>query len=254
MSTPASPMTQNLQRALSEGARIINTFAAPSKTFSDIRRSARWYVPWLLMAVLGCAFSYTVQKQIGWEQIQQTQVRLGPAAQREQIEKMPPAQREQQMRIGLKITKFFGYAFPTIFSILWLAIVALVLWATFSFGAGVVVRYGQALAIVMYASLPTIIKSMMGIAVLMAGVDPDNFIIQNPVGTNPGYYMNIDETPRFLYGVASGLDPIMFWVLFLTALGFVYVGKAKKGTAMAIVFGWYAVFVLASSGLGAMFS
>ena len=46
----------------------------------------------------------------------------------------------------------------------------------------------------------------------------------------------------------------MIWTLVLTAIGFSSVSKVKRSTALLIVFGWYLIFVLASTGLGAAFS
>ena len=43
-----SPSSTAVAPPMSEGARIINTFIAPSKTFTDLRRSAAWWAPFLL--------------------------------------------------------------------------------------------------------------------------------------------------------------------------------------------------------------
>ena len=58
----------------------------------------------------------------------------------------------------------------------------------------------------------------------------------------------------FLYSVASSIDIFLIWTLVLTAIGFTCVSKVKRGTALAIVFGWWIVFTLAAAGLGALFS
>ena len=59
---------------LSEGARIINTFIAPSKTFTDLRRNANWWAPWLLISVFGLLFVFVMGKQIGFEQISKNSI------------------------------------------------------------------------------------------------------------------------------------------------------------------------------------
>jgi hypothetical protein len=254
MSSPATPPPESTGvPPLSEAQRIINVFVAPRQTFTDIRRSARWWVAWLFTAIFSLAFSFTIAQQIGWQQIQETQIRIGPESRREQIEKLPPEQRAQQMRFGLMITKAIGYGYP-VFNLIALLVMALVLWGTFSFGAGADVRFGQTMAIVVYASLPSIVRAVLGIVVVMAGVDPENYIIQNPVGTNLGYYLDITTTPRFLYSLATSVDLISLWVLWLTAVGFMCVAKVKKGTAYGLVFGWWAVVSLAFAGLAAIFA
>ena len=41
---------------VSQGQRIINTFVAPSKTFADLKRSASWWLPFLLMSLASLLF------------------------------------------------------------------------------------------------------------------------------------------------------------------------------------------------------
>jgi len=41
---------------LSEPARVLNTFFAPRKTFTDLRRSASWWLPFLISAIVSTIF------------------------------------------------------------------------------------------------------------------------------------------------------------------------------------------------------
>lgn len=248
MSAADTPMVPEPQPKLSEMDRILNIFSAPSKTFADIKRSANWLPAWLLLFAVGFAVCYTVGQRVGWQAVFESDIKMAPAARQAQMEQMPAEQRAG----AAKFTKYMYYAFPVI-GLIFLTIIALVQWATFSFGVGGDVRFGQSLAIVIYASLPSVVKSLLVILILMLKV-PEDFFFQNPIGTNPGYYLNVGDTPRFLFNVATGLDIFMIWTLVLTAIGFSVVGKVKQGTAYAVVFGWYAVFLLAGSALGAAFS
>jgi hypothetical protein len=257
MSAPVTPAPETLssgQPALSEPQRIINTYVAPSKTFADIRRSAKWWGPFLLTLIVSYAFSFSVGKKVTWEQVNQTQMQMAPESRRQQLENLPPDQRARQEAISLKITKGIAVAIPFLATI-FLIIVAAILMATFKFGVGAEVGFWQSVAIVMYASLPGVIRYLLAIVVVWMGVqDPSDFMIQNPFGSNPGYYMSFHDTPRFLYSVASAVDVFMIWTLILTAIGFSVVTKKSRGTSMAIVFGWWLLFVLVSSGLGAAFA
>ena len=55
--------------ALSQGERVIDTFIAPSKTFTDILRSQSWWLPFLIIIVIGYGFIFAVEKKVGWEQV-----------------------------------------------------------------------------------------------------------------------------------------------------------------------------------------
>ena len=236
---------------LSEPQRIINTFIAPSKTFTDLRRSAAWWGPFILMSLVSTFFVYEVDHNIGFHKVVENQIQLSPKAQR-QMEQMPAADREHAIQQQTKFWRGFSYGYPAII-LIWNVIVAAVLFATFKFAASADVKFKIALAIVMYASLAITVRSVLAAASIAAGAAPDSFTFQNPVASNPGYFLNPADSP-FLYSVLSALDVFMIWTLFLTALGFTYTTKVKRSTAMLIVFGWYFVFVICSAGFGAMFS
>jgi hypothetical protein len=250
---PNSPVsTPTSQPApLSEGARIINTFIAPSKAFTDLRRSAAWWAPFLLMVIVSVAFVYVAGERVGFRKAMENQMQSQPKAQA-RLENLPPDQREQQMEQGAKVTKIIAYAFPAI-QLLILFLIAAVMFATFKFAAGADVSFKISLAIVMYASLPGLLRAILAVVSLLAGGNVDSFTLQNPVATNPGYFMNAADSP-LLYSLASSLDIFLIWTLILTAIGFTCVSKVKRSAALAIVFGWWAVLTLTGAALGAAFS
>jgi hypothetical protein len=236
---------------LSQGARIVNTFIAPSKTFTDLRRSAQWWAPFLLMVVISVVFVYTAGQKIGFRKIMDNQMQAQPKTQ-ERLEKLPADQREARLENGAKVTAVISYVFPVITFVIWL-IIALALFATFKLAAGANVSYKVSLAIVIYAALPLMLKTLLALLSVAAGMSPDSFSFQNPVATNPGYFMNPADNV-FLYSLATNLDIFLIWTLVLTAIGFTCVSKVKKGTAYGIVFGWWALFALAGAALGSAFS
>lgn len=247
---PASPSTPE-PAPLSEGARIVDTFIAPSKTFTDLRRNASWWGPFLLMIVVSTVFVYTAGQKIGFRKIMENQMQAQPKAQ-ERLEKLPADQREQQMAAGSKFTAVISYAFPVITLIIWL-IIAGALFGTFKFAAGADLTFKISLAIVIYAALPLMVKTLLALLSVVAGISPDSFSFQNPVATNPGYFMSPSDSV-FLYSLGSALDIFMIWTLALTAIGFSCVSKVKRGTSFAIVFGWWAFFSLAGAALSGAFS
>lgn len=245
----SSPTTE--AAPLSQGARIINTFIAPSKTFTDLRRSAAWWAPFLLMTIVSIIFVYIAGQKIGFRKIMDNQMQAQPKAQA-RLEQLPPDQRERQLEGGAKVTAIISYCFPILTLIIWL-IIATALFATFKVGAGADVSFGVSFAIVIYSALPLMLKTILATVSVLAGLNPDSFSFQNPAATNPGYFMNPADG-LFLYGLATALDIFMIWTLVLTAIGFTCVSKVKRGTAFAIVFGWWAVLTLATTGLSAAFS
>ncbi len=244
---PASPQVAATP-PLSEAARIVNTFIAPSKTFTDLRRSAAWWGPFLLMAIVSTIFVYSVGEKIGFRKVMENQMQAQPKSQA-RLEKLPADQREAQLQAGAKFTGVISYVFPLISLVIWL-IIAAALFGTFKFAGGDI-PFKVSLAIVIYAGLPLMVKSLLGILSVVAGMSPDSFSFQNPIASNPGYFMNPADGV-FLYSLASGIDIFMIWTLVLTAIGFTCVSKVKRGTSFAIVFGWWAVFTLAGAALAGL--
>lgn len=242
-STPSVP-------PLSEGARILNTFLAPSKTFTDLRRSAAWWGPWILISVVTLFFYYTVQRQVTFEQISKNQV--AHSARADQFEKLPPDQQARQMAISSKIIAVTSYGSPLMILFISL-IVTVVLWATFKVGAAADTTFGQAYAITLYAWLPGIVGALLGIISLFAGANPEGFDINNPVGTNPAYYLDPETTGKFVRGMASSLDVLSIWTIVLIGIGYACTSKVKRSTAITIVAVWYLVFKLATSALQSLF-
>jgi hypothetical protein len=248
---PTAPAPTPESAGLSESARIVNTFIAPSKTFTDLRRSAAWWAPFLLMVIISTAFVYTAGQKIGFRRIMENQMQAQPKAQA-RLEKLPADQREEQMQKGAKFTGIISYIFPFITLVIWVIIAAL-LFATFKFAVAADVTFKVSLAIVVFANLPLMLKTVLAMVSVAAGMSPDSFSFQNPLATNPGYFMNPADSP-FLYSVASSLDIFLIWTLILSAIGFTCVSKVKRGTAFAVVFGWWVVLSLAGAALGAAFA
>lgn len=234
MAIPPNPPTP-----LSPAARITNVFFAPSKTFVDLRNSASWWVPWVLISIVSLMFVYAMDRQVGFEQISRNEIARNPKT-AEQFDKLPADQRAKNLQISASIARYASYGVPIIQLVSFL-IVAGVLMGTFNLAAGASVPFKTALAIVLYASVPSIIGALLGIVSLFAGVDPAGFQARNPVATNPAYFMD-PAGNKFLYAMASALDVFVIWGIILMGIGFACNSKVKRGTAIAIVAGWYLVY------------
>jgi hypothetical protein len=240
---------------LSEGARIVDTFIAPSKTFADLRRNASWWVPWILISIVSVAFIYVVDRQVGFDQV--TRNEIAKSSRAEQFEKLPPDQKAKQLQFSTNLTRYLSYATP-VFALVAFVVIAGVLLGTFNLAVGASVSFKTALAIVTYGSLPSILHAVLGMIAMMAGgmsgsLDKEAFNIRNPVATNPAYFMDPSGN-KFLYGMASALDVFVLWSCVLIGIGFAYNSKVKRGTAIGIMLAWYLGYKLLGSGLAVLFS
>src|SRR5258708_13259726 len=126
----AIPSPAHEQAPLSEGARIVITFIAPTTPFSDLCRNDAWWAPFLLMVAVSTVFVYTAGQKIGFRKIMENQMQAQPK-QQARLEQLPPDQREEQLQRGTKITQIISYTSPLLTLIICLTIPPL-LFSTFN--------------------------------------------------------------------------------------------------------------------------
>jgi hypothetical protein len=244
-SVAASP---DLTAPLSETQRVVDTFVAPSKTFTDILRKATFWGPLLVLILVAVGFSFGVQQKVGWDKVFENNMHQQPSRE-EQFEKLSADQQATQKAVGVKITEVITYCYPVII-LIFTAIFALLIWVTANFIFGGSSKFGQVFAVNMYANLVMNIKYLLAIVALFAGLAPDSFLIQNPVGTNVGYFLSTDA-PKWLAALCAHLDLFEIWSVLLTTLGISIVAKVSRGKAAAAVIGWWLIFVLVGVGIAA---
>jgi hypothetical protein len=234
---------------LSQVARFIDTFIAPSKTFNDIRRNASWWLPFVIVCILSFAFAYTVLHKVGLPTLVDSIIHQN-ASLSDRIANSPPDQ-VARIRSSIEMQFRFMYVAPVIILIVGL-IVSGIFMATTNFGFGGRVKYGQMAAVWFYGTLPLLFISILTIITLYAGMQSDNFNIKNTVGTNIGYFLQGGETPRWLVTLLSSFDVFAIWSAMLVTMGISIVAGIKRSSAAIIVFGWWALYVLLQTAMTAI--
>ena len=129
---------------LNQWQRVANTFAAPSKTFEDIKRGNRsWWLPLILLALSGYILFGVISYNIGMQQMVDNQMRMNPKAQ-VRTEQMTPEQRARVSKVSLEFTQGVFWVTPVI-GIAGAALVSMVLLVTVNFGFGGRAKYGRSL-------------------------------------------------------------------------------------------------------------
>jgi Yip1 domain len=236
---------------LSQVQRVIYTFTSPSKTFTDIKRSTSWWLPFVLTIVFGYGLFGAIQAKVGWEQVAENSIKQSPK-QAEEMDKLPPDQRASRMKITVIATQISFAALP-IFALIGTAVIAGVLLATVNFGFGGKATFWQAFSVTWFAGLPGLFKVILGSIALFAGLDPESFNVKNFAGTNIGYYLPPD-TNKALMALATSIDITTIWTLVLAAIGISIVAGIKRSGGYIAVFGWWIVTVLMGVGIAVAFS
>lgn len=235
---------------LSEGQRLAYTFFAPSKAFTDLRRNASWWGPYLIIAITSILFVFVVDQKVGFPKVVDNMMQLRPK-QAEKIDRLPPDQKLQIMDRQVTFTKFLSYSIPIVALIVY-AILAGVLFVTLKL-VGADIQFKSLYALIVYSRLPQVFMALLAILSLLAGSSSDGFNIENPVATNAGYFIGPEGSP-VLRTLLTPFDVLSLWSLILTAIGLTCISKVKRGTAFAVVFGWFVIVVLVRVAFAAAFS
>jgi len=239
---------------LSQWQRVANTFTAPSKTFEDIKRGNKsWWLPFVIIAIVGYIFFAAVFVEIGMQKVVDNQIKLDPKTE-ERMAQATPEQREMGTKISLYITEGIFIANPALI-LGFIALLSLGLWGTINFVFGGKATYGSILSVWMFSTLPTIVKTLLGIVVIFVGGEPDTFNIKNFAPTNVAAFAfpNPAEANKALYALASSLDVVTIWTLVLLGMGTAIVAGVKRSSGYIAVFGWWAIFLLFGVGIAAIF-
>jgi Yip1 domain len=238
---------QSAEPGLSQVERVVDTFVAPKKTFTDILRNTSWWLPFLLLVLVTLGSTAVVEKQVGWERVSENQIQQNPK-QEEAMANLTPEQRASQLRLSAKITRYISWG-SFVLILVFVAIFALIYWGSFNFGLGAKTTFGQMFAVCMYASLPRLLIGLLSIVTLLFGNSADAYDIRNPVGTNLAYYLT-DSGPA-LKTALSFFDLLGLWQLALLILGTAIVAKVSTGKAAAVVVGWWILGLIISVGIAA---
>ncbi|HWA94196.1 MAG TPA: YIP1 family protein [Terracidiphilus sp.] len=232
---------------LTQMQRVTYTFGSPSKTFQDIERGNKsWWMPWLIMVVIAYLFFAAITMRVGWAQVAQNVIHMDPKAEA-RMEQVPENQRQISMKFTQYLTEGIFAASPVTI-LIYGAIVSLVLWGTINFIFGGKAKFGGIFAVWMYAMLPLIFKSLLGILVLFVGMAPESFNLKNSAPTNIGAFLSPTETSAALYRLASAIDFTTIWSMILLSIGLATVAKVKRSSGYFAVFGWWVLIVVISVG------
>lgn len=221
--------------------RLAGVFISPGETFADIARKPDFIAPLILSIVAAIAYTESMLAKIGMERMMQTAMQ-----QSKQQVTLTPEQMQQQVKIGTIFTHIAGALGSPIFLIIVAALGLLFINAFFGAKAG----FKTAFSVACYASMVSLISTGMSIAMVFFG-DPEHFNPQNPVPTNPGFFMNPLESSKPLLALAGSIDIFSFWLMALFGIGFSHASgrKAKSLSVFFCFFGVWLVYILGKVGL-----
>jgi hypothetical protein len=215
--------------------RIIGVLFSPDATFASIARRPDWVVPLVLLLLVAMAAGVIMAPHIDF----------GAAAREamEQNKNTTPEQIDKAVRISASIGKVFTYLAPVLSLIGLLVIAGVVLLAFRIFGGEG--DFKQAFSVTCYASVPTIIKSIVTLIIVVAkgGIIPAQ-ALATIVRSNLGFLVDYKTNP-VAFALLSSFDIFSVWFLALLIIGFSYVARVSKvKSAVTIISLWVIVLLL----------
>jgi len=243
---PLQPQPERPQLSeMSEAARLAGVFFSPGQAFADIARRPRWWIPVILIAILGTVYLNAFTQRVGWESVIRPAIERLPNAQT-----MTVQQREQAIATASRLYQYLGYGGSAVGTLFYVFIVAVLLLFLFDtmMSAGIGVK--RMMGIVAYGFLPLVVQTALSMVVLFLK-DPEEFNLQNPLMFNVGAYLSPDS-PAVLRALGSSIDMFSLWIIVLLAIGVSAAGrKISFGKAFtAIALSW-SLFVCAKIAFAA---
>jgi hypothetical protein len=215
--------------------RIIGVLFSPDATFASIARRPDWVVPLVLLLLVSLAAGIIIAPHVDF----------GAAAREamEQNKNASPEQIDRAVRISASIGKVFTYISPVLSLIGLLLIAGVCLLAFRIFGGEG--DFKQAFSVTCYSSMPTIIKSVVTLIIIVAkGGIISAQALQTLVRSNLGFLVDYKTKPM-AFALLSSFDIFSLWFLALLIIGFAYVARVSKvKSAVTIISLWILVLLL----------
>jgi hypothetical protein len=243
MSPENAPAVEPEEAGMSEISRLTGVFFEPSKAFADIAERPRWFVPLLIVVLASIVFLVVFSYHVGWQGLIEETMNTPRMLQ------MQPEQRHQTEAV---LQRFYPVLAPLGALIAVPVMDLITAGILMGIASGIMsagIRFKQFFAVACYAGLTAVVTQVLA-TVVMFLKPPDQFNLRNPIAFNLGAFLDPNAHSKAIYTLASGLDVIAFWGIFLTAVGIKAAAGKKLSLGMALLAAcvpWAAMLLLKSA-------
>ncbi len=234
------PIPENM----SEIGRLAGVFFSPMQAFADVARRPRWWIPMILLGIVGTVGVVAFSQHIGWDQVIRKSLDQGN-------QNMTAEQRQQAVALLSRFLPLVAYLAP-----IGAALVIVLISTVFIFLTNVVmgadVRFPAMLGVVGYSAIPpTIVLTALTILVMFLK-NPEDFDPNNPLAFNVGAFLP-DGTAKWLVSLGGSIDLFSFWRIGLLAGGLSATSpKLNFGKALFVVVFPWALYVAGKTAIAAI--
>lgn len=214
-------------------SRLIGIITAPGATFASVVAHPKWLVMYLLTAVIMAVFAaLPMTTEAGQQAVLDQQVSSMEAMGFEVSDEM-----YEQMRGRTAFAAYQTAGAVFIFSIVWAAVLAAILWAIFNAAMGGDARYKQILAVLIHAGV------ISALGQLFTG--PINYFRGSvSSATSLGALLPMLDDESFIGRLAGAIDIFIIWWIIVLAIGLAVLYRRKTQPIAISLFAVYAVIAL----------
>ena len=223
MTTTESPAPAEVPQKPSGFERVIGVLIEPSETFASIARQPDWLVPLIILLVISAIGGVIFAQRVDF---------VTPVRESMEERGAPAASIDTAAKWTGAISKVFAYANPVVVTIFLLIISGVLLLAFRALGGEGTFR--QAFAATTYASMPTVIKSILVTIIVAMKSGVTGVDIPVILRSNLAFLVTMKEHPM-AFAILSSLDIFTIWWLVLLSIGFAYLSKFSKAKSATIV-------------------
>jgi hypothetical protein len=243
----ATALPEQQQPQMSGFARAFNVLFSPKATFEDIARKPSWVVPIVLLTIFSIGAGALIAKKVDWQTFIRAQSEKSAS-----FQQLSEDQKQQRVEIGAKFAPNIAWGIAICGPIFFALILTLVYWIAFNVISGAQLKFGTPFGIVCHSFMPSIFASILLIVVLSmksyGDVNPNTMLASNLAAYLPG------DSANWMISLGQSLDIFWIWTMILLVIGFKAANprKISGASAAGVVFGIWAIYVIAKVGWAAM--
>jgi hypothetical protein len=247
-SPPPSPTTPEKPQP-NAFKNLLGVIFSPQATFGALSRKPSWLLPLLLYMGLMFLYIYSLVHMMGFEKFMRST--LGPNPTDQKVQQIDQFIKMVDEKPGMAALLYIN---PAIIGLLFPLALAgiLLLVVTLTGGTSSYKKVLSVIAHILFAT--TLVTTIFAVGPLLISGDFDRFDIQNPIASNVGFFLNPAELHKFVYSLASSIDLLSFWMIFLLATGLTAVSENfKKRTAYTCLIVLWVIWILGKASLAIIF-
>ena len=227
---------------------LIDIYFAPREAFTRIVAHPNWVLPVVGATILGLAFTGIWFQHVDMPEFVKSEIQEAG-----QWDKIPAESRDAIIEQQAKFIPIMGWAGALVGPIILYSLIAAILLFVFRFFFAGEVSFKQSLSISAWSMFPVGLVTTPLIVLIMWLKEDWNLNPERVLQANLGLLLDKAETAKPLWALATSLDLVVFWIIFLLATGFGVAIKKTTGSALWGVVTPWAVIVAIKVGWNAMF-